>query len=103
MTGGGWTSNFGTVGEALGRWGDDGTPYDFGSIMHYGATACALNWNEPVITKPDGSPITLTKTASLSQWDIAAINKAYPCGDGPEPTVEPTTEPGTWEPTGTMA
>ena len=45
----------------------------------------------------------MTKTASLSQWDIAAINKAYPCGDGPEPTVEPTTEPGTWEPTGTMA
>ena len=39
----------------------------------------------------------------MSQWDIAAINKAYPCGDGPEPTVEPTTEPGTWEPTGTMA
>ena len=35
MTGGGWTSNFGTVGEALGRWGDDGTAYDFGSIMHY--------------------------------------------------------------------
>jgi len=35
MTGGGWTSNFGTVGEALGRWGNDGTAYDFGSIMHY--------------------------------------------------------------------
>ena len=35
MTGGGWTSNFGTVGEALGRWGNDGTVYDFGSIMHY--------------------------------------------------------------------
>ena len=38
----------------------------------------------------------------MSPFDIAAINMAYPCGDGPEPTVEPTTEPGTWEPTGTM-
>lgn len=102
MTGGGWDSNFGTVGEALGRWGDDGTPYDFGSIMHYSARACAIG-SEPVITKPDGSEITLTKTSSLSALDIAAINMAYPCGDDPEPTVEPTTEPGTWEPTGPMS
>ena len=64
--------------------------------------ACAKGADD-VITKPDGSRITLTKTASLSALDIAAINMAYPCGDDPDPTVEPTTEPGTWEPTGTMS
>jgi len=74
-------------------------------LMHYSSRACAMSWDLPVITKPDGSEITLTKTSSLSDLDIAAINMAYPCGDSPDPTatVEPTTEPGTWEPTGTMS
>ena len=57
---------------------DDGTPYDFGSIMHYSPRACA-NSSLPVITKPDGSPITLTKTDTFSEWDIKQINYIYDC------------------------
>ena len=57
---------------------DDGTPYDFGSVMHYSPWACA-NSSLPVITKPDGSPITLTKTDTFSEWDIKQINYIYDC------------------------
>ena len=57
---------------------DDGTPYDFGSVMHYSPWACA-NSSLPVITKPDGSPITLTKTETFSEWDIKQINYIYNC------------------------
>ena len=57
---------------------DDGTPYDFGSIMHYSPWACA-NSSLPVITKPDGSSITLTQTDTFSEWDIKQINYIYDC------------------------
>ena len=57
---------------------DDGTPYDFGSVMHYYPWACA-NSSLHVITKPDGSPIPLTKTDTFSEWDIKQINYIYDC------------------------
>ena len=57
---------------------DDGTPYDFGSVMHYSPWACA-NSSLPVITKPDGSPITLTRTSTFSELDIEQINYIYDC------------------------
>ena len=66
--------NFGPISYVA----DDGTPYDFGSVMHYSPWACA-NSSLPVITKPDGSPITLTKTDTFSEWDIKQINYIYDC------------------------
>merc|ERR1712227_953383 len=68
--------NFDSIGKQI---HDDGTPYDFGSIMHYDPIACVKNPSEPVITKPDGSPINLTKTDTFSQWDIEQINRTYRC------------------------
>ena len=47
--------------------------------MHYGQTVCAIDRSLPVITKPDGSPITLNKTNTFSSLDIQQINKLYNC------------------------
>ena len=85
------------------RWIDQGSPYDFGSIMHYGARSCSKDGKD-VITKPDGSPIKLTKTHSLSKHDIWQINQIYQCQKKPPPptttkppktTKGPTTKPPT--------
>ena len=47
--------------------------------MHYSPTACALDKNLPVITKPDGSPISLNRTETFSPLDIQQINQIYNC------------------------
>ena len=47
--------------------------------MHYSPTACAIDKNLPVITKQDGSPISLNKTDTFSSWDIEQINHIYKC------------------------
>merc|ERR1712062_937453 len=77
--------NFGMVGSKFGQWGVDGTPYDFSS------TSCAKDRSKPVITKPDGSTLTLSKGDSLSEQDIAAINMVYKCKGAPPPTTTTTT------------
>ena len=69
-------ANFGNLTE---RFLDDGTPYDLNSIMHYSPMACAINSSLPVITKPDGSPVTINKTDTFSYWDIEQINHIYNC------------------------
>ena len=47
--------------------------------MHYSPTACAIDKNLPVITKQDGSPISLNKTDTFSSCDIEQINHIYKC------------------------
>ena len=57
-------------------WSDHGA-YDYGSIMHYGAFAFAINPSVPTITTiPPGTPIG--QRNSLSAGDIAGINQMYP-------------------------
>ena len=51
------------------RWQDQNSPYDTASIMHYNTNSCASG-ADPVITKPDGSPLILSKGSSLSKQDI---------------------------------
>ena len=68
--------NFGNISE---KFHNDETPYDFGSVMHYSPTACAIDKNLPVITKQDGSPLILNKTDTFSSWDIEQINHIYNC------------------------
>jgi hypothetical protein len=55
--------------------GDDIGPYDFGSIMHYPATAFSRN-GQPTIRTRDGQPIG--QRNGLSAGDIAAIQTLYP-------------------------
>ena len=76
MSDGAFRTNFGNISE---KFHNDETPYDFGSVMHYSPTACAIDKSLPVITKPDGSPISLNKTDTFSFWDIEQINHVYNC------------------------
>ena len=67
--------------------------------MHYSTRSCAKSGGEDVITKPDGSKLTLTKGHSLSQHDINQINMVYQCDMAPTPSPPPTTPgPGTTRP-----
>lgn len=51
--------------------------YDFGSIMHYGPFAFAINTNIPTITTiPPGQPIG--QRNGMSARDIISINRMYP-------------------------
>ena len=62
-------------------------------------TSCARDRSKPVITKPDGSLLTLTKGDSLSEWDIKQINMVYKCDLLPPTTTQPpTTKPPTTQP-----
>ena len=55
--------------------GDDVGNYDFGSIMHYGATAFSSN-GQPTIVPVGGQAIG--QRAGLSAGDIAAVRWMYP-------------------------
>jgi astacin (peptidase family M12A) len=55
--------------------GDDLGGYDFGSIMHYPATAFSIN-GQPTIRVRGGAPIG--QRVGLSKGDIAAIKLMYP-------------------------
>ena len=68
--------------------------------IFFSTTACARDRNQPVITKPDGSHLTLTKGDSLSEWDIKQINMVYQCDQTPPTTTSPptTVPPTTAEP-----
>ena len=81
--------------EVMDDWFDQDSPYDFASVMHYDTDSCARHTWQPVITKPDGSPLTLNKTSSLSEHDIWQINKIYNCElvSTPEPPTTTTIEP----------
>jgi hypothetical protein len=56
--------------------GDDVGDYDYGSIMHYPATAFALDPDQPTLLTPNGESIG--QRDSLSAGDIAAVRKMYP-------------------------
>ena len=90
MTGQSYEGNMGKMGS---EWHNDGSPYDKSSVMHYSTTSCARDRNRPVITKPDGSALTLTVGDSLSRHDIWSINQIYECDADPGPTPQPTTQP----------
>ncbi|WP_350335229.1 Dot/Icm T4SS effector Zinc-dependent metalloprotease LegP [Coralliovum pocilloporae] len=55
--------------------GDDYGAYDFGSIMHYGATAFSKNGQPTITTIPPGTPIG--QRTGLSPGDIATIHAMY--------------------------
>ncbi|MFE5889582.1 Dot/Icm T4SS effector Zinc-dependent metalloprotease LegP [Streptomyces sp. NPDC056462] len=66
--------------------GDDLGPYDFGSLMHYPATAFAIDLNQPTIIPRVPLPpgVTMGQRTGLSQGDIDGIHMMYPA------TVTPT-------------
>ncbi|WP_328665780.1 M12 family metallopeptidase [Streptomyces sp. NBC_00322] len=60
--------------------GDDLGPYDFGSIMHYPATAFAIDPNQPTIVPRNPLPpgVVMGQRTGLSQGDIDGVHMMYP-------------------------
>jgi hypothetical protein len=56
--------------------GDDIGVYDYGSIMHYPATAFSANGQPTIETIPSG--ISIGQRTALSSGDVAAVKAMYP-------------------------
>ncbi|XDV22670.1 hypothetical protein PO909_027516 [Leuciscus waleckii] len=55
------------------------TPYDYGSIMHYGRTAFAIQpWLETITPIPD-TTVEIGQRQGLSKIDVLRIQKLYGC------------------------
>jgi len=65
--------------------GDDLGPYDYGSIMHYPATAFSVN-GQPTITalQPMPAGVTMGQRTALSTGDVQGVRAMYPAG----PTIK---------------
>jgi hypothetical protein len=59
--------------------GDDIGPYDYGSIMHYPATAFSIN-GQPTIIRLKPGPERMGQRDGLSNGDIAAVKQMYQLG-----------------------
>ncbi|XP_048019708.1 hatching enzyme 1.2-like [Megalobrama amblycephala] len=55
------------------------TPYDYGSIMHYGRTAFAVQPGLETITPIPDATVEIGQRQGLSNIDILRINKLYGC------------------------
>ncbi|MEV5936547.1 M12 family metallopeptidase [Streptomyces sp. NPDC052079] len=60
--------------------GDDLGPYDFASIMHYPATAFAIDPDQPTLVPrtPIPSGVTMGQRTGLSQGDVDGVHMMYP-------------------------
>nr|BAE72830.1 hatching enzyme [Tetraodon nigroviridis] len=54
------------------------TPYDYGSIMHYGRDAFGINRKETMIPIPDSS-VDIGQREVMSAIDVLRVNKLYKC------------------------
>jgi uncharacterized protein (TIGR02145 family) len=82
-----WWSQFSTFTASGFTDGSNNGTYDFNSIMHYPCFSytvadggCAIDQDEPIITKLDNTTWT-TNNTNLSAGDIAASKTLYPLGD----------------------
>nr|AEQ37893.1 hatching enzyme protease [Oryzias melastigma] len=57
---------------------NQGTPYDYGSIMHYGRTAFGKNRKETITPIPSANA-AIGQTVGMSDIDILRVNKLYKC------------------------
>ncbi|XP_073717951.1 hatching enzyme 1.2-like [Misgurnus anguillicaudatus] len=55
------------------------TPYDYGSVMHYGNTAFAIQYGQETITPIPDASVQIGQRQELSNIDILRINKLYGC------------------------
>ncbi|TXS52102.1 hypothetical protein EAO75_09200 [Streptomyces sp. uw30] len=88
--------------------GDDLGPYDFGSIMHYPATAFAIDPNQPTIIPRESLPpgVTMGQRTGLSQGDIDGVHMMYPAAQSTfkevakDPVVDTTFKEAAKDPVG---
>jgi hypothetical protein len=55
-----------------------GTPYDYGSVMHYGAYDFAIDRSVPTII-PTDPRASIGQRTTLSRWDIERVQILYGC------------------------
>lgn len=73
---------------------DLGLTYDYGSVMHYGAYAFAVDRNMATVI-PRKPGVTIGQRRRLSEMDVEGINRLYQCNlsqPTPTPTPGPTSE-----------
>ncbi len=76
--------------------GDDLGAYDFGSIMHYPATAFSINGQATIVPRQNPPPgVTMGQRAGLSAGDIAGVHAMYPGPTIKEVSKDPVTDPVT--------
>ena len=61
-----------------------GSPYDFGSIMHYGAYTFAVDKSHPSISPKPGKArgVTMGQRLAMSTHDVERVQKLYGCTVG---------------------
>ncbi|XP_041918491.1 low choriolytic enzyme-like [Alosa sapidissima] len=55
-----------------------GTPYDYGSVMHYSRYAFSRNGQPTMVPIPNAN-VAIGRATQMSSWDIARINRLYKC------------------------
>lgn len=55
------------------------TPYDYSSVMHYGRTAFAIQYDWDTITPIPDANVPIGQRQGMSYWDIMRINLLYGC------------------------
>lgn len=60
-----------------------GTPYDYGSVMHYRRNAFAIDANVDTITPLRATDQQLGQRDGLTEWDIIKVRLLYQCISGP--------------------
>ena len=56
---------------------NQGSNYDYGSIMHYETTAFSMNGKPTMVPRQNG--VTIGKAQALSATDIAEVRNYYSC------------------------
>ena len=73
--------------------GDDLGPYDYGSIMHYPATAFSINGQATIVAlQPLPPGVVMGQRGGLSQGDIAGVHMMYPAPTIKEVSKDPVTD-----------
>ncbi|KAJ7393859.1 hypothetical protein OS493_003526 [Desmophyllum pertusum] len=73
-----------------------GTPYDYGSIMHYGARYFSKNGKPTIVPKQSG--VTIGQRSGLSKMDAHQMRLRYSCS-APTTAAPTTATPSTAAPT----